>query len=288
MILRASTALRPLSLEAVPNVVTSSTDPAAFAERVRRLITEEGSVRLVNDGTRVGPDVLSPSFWIPLAYRLVAPEAFVTSTTPQIASPLVSPWDPIFIELRHQERLVIEPPRRRRERVATTAESVVSEAFESPSVTTWRALPAEYLSRRVEAAFRAAVDERFEDGVDSELSKTLVRLVQTHGSAAVSALESALVSRLANDEIAGEVLRWVGSVQHEESARYRRTLLEKALGSASSRVRYVAALALATMDDPGSIPAVRRAISQEQHEKIRRHFQRVLDQLEDTARCRDS
>ena len=142
----------------------------------------------------------------------------------------------------------------------------------------------DYLRNRVSELFASAAEENFEEGTESPFAKGLLALIRDYGNAAVAALESTLEPGRTDIEVAREVLRWLGAIDHSQSGRYRRAVLEKHLKASSARLRYAAGLGLAEMDDPAAIPALIAAIRTEAHDKIRWHFQLVLDQLEDTRR----
>ena len=89
-----------------------------------------------------------------------------------------------------------------------------------------------------------------------------------------------------NEEIAGEALRRIGEVVDEASRKYRLDVLTRALRSPSSRLRYAAAIGLASMDEPDAIPPILEAMAVESYPIVLRTFRQVLEQLEDTARCR--
>jgi hypothetical protein len=126
----------------------------------------------------------------------------------------------------------------------------------------------------------------FEDGVESEFSRTFSTLVHTYGDAAVSAAQSLLLSPSTNVEVAIEAAHTLGEIDHPPSLRYRRSLLERLLLTASSvRLRHGAAAGLASMDDPSSLPVVSEAYTREDNQRLRQYLQRVVEQLERTRAC---
>lgn len=144
------------------------------------------------------------------------------------------------------------------------------------------------LQRRISFAFLSALDERFEDGMDSTFSHTLASLIQTYGNAGVAAVQQVLESGQTNAEIVAEALRWLGIIHHPESRKYRLWLLQETLRSASPRIRDAAGLGLAAMDDPDAIAALVEAIERERYAPLRQNLQLVLDQLAQTRRCLSS
>jgi HEAT repeats len=168
---------------------------------------------------------------------------------------------------------------------AATAQEQDQSAFPVVSSTDPLPQPSYLLRRQVALAFATAEDDLFEDGMESEFSGTLRSLLTAHGAAVVTALDSLDFSSTANPEVAFESLKWLGTVDHDESRQSRRRLLERLLSSPSARIRYAAALGLAAMDDPVSLAALRGVIKRETHPRLRQYFQLVADQLEATQQC---
>jgi HEAT repeat protein len=138
------------------------------------------------------------------------------------------------------------------------------------------AMPIAELAR----AFSVARDEDFGGGDESSFLRTLGELLNTSGRAAVEGLDWVLRTKVADPETSGEVLRWLGTVEHPESRDERRKLLEKMLESESSRRRYAATLGLAALDDAAALPALNAALrADEPNPKIRRTIERVIQQL---------
>jgi hypothetical protein len=149
------------------------------------------------------------------------------------------------------------------------------------------------ISKRVESKLAEAVDlardEWFEDGTESQFSRSLSTLLYTYGDATVAALETFLGSPSSNIEVAVEAAQWLGEADHSQSHHYRRTLLEKLLLSASStRLRHGAAAGLAAIDDPASLPALREAREHEGNRRLQHYLELVIEQLERTSACRSS
>lgn len=208
-----------------------------------------------------------------------------------VAQALARPLFPAPLVLPPASEFVFMLPSRGRRGCQTEMETLTTNA---PAISDTMnpierlTLPSDYLARRMFLAFSNALDERFEDGMESEFSRTLISLIQTYGNAAVSALEAVLSEEQINAEVAEEALRWLGAVDHQESYKYRLWILQNGLRSPSARIRDAAGLGLAAMDDPGAIPTLQEAIAREQYEEVRQGFQLVLDQLEHTLRCRPS
>lgn len=157
-------------------------------------------------------------------------------------------------------------------------------AFGRPDSSTAKKETPEETDEAVMALFRAAKEEVFEDGMESEFSRELVRLVKKYGSVALDLMGSLIISEeRVNPEIASEALRWLGRMEHAQTYRARLLLLEHGLRCSSPRVRDGALLGLASLDDPDSIPHIRLAVEWEQVEELREDMELVLAQLENVS-----
>ena len=143
-----------------------------------------------------------------------------------------------------------------------------------------RAQSSSDIEDKIKALFEAAKEEIFEDGMESDFSKGLLRLVEQYGAEAIVALTRLIESENTNAEIAAETLRWVGRLDHPSSYETRLSLLERSLGDDSARVRDAASVALASMDDEHALPALRAAIAREKYAELREDMQQILAQLE--------
>lgn len=139
------------------------------------------------------------------------------------------------------------------------------------------------LTEQFQRLFAAAREERFEDGMESNFSHHLLALLEKYGASAYDALGSLILESSVNMEAAAEACRWLGRLEDPKNHTTRRTWLESILqGGHSARVRDGAALGLASMDDPASIPAFQQAIEREVNTELRHDLQQVLDQLIET------
>jgi hypothetical protein len=132
---------------------------------------------------------------------------------------------------------------------------------------------------RVEALFIGAKEEVFEDGMESEFSKGLVSTIREYSDAAMEVVANLIVHEKVNPEVASEVLRWLGNVDHTPTYDKRLWLLERSLHCSSARVRDGATLGLASLDHPHAIPYLEGAIQREQSEELREDMKQVLEQL---------
>jgi HEAT repeat protein len=140
----------------------------------------------------------------------------------------------------------------------------------------------ESLGEIIKALFREAKEVAFEDGMETEFSKELIRLVKRHGKSAMEVITALLVNENVDAEVASEALRWLGRMDHPPSYRDRLWLLERSLFSSSALIRDGAALGLASLDNPHAIPYLRQAIEQEKYASLREDLEQVLEQLEST------
>jgi len=138
----------------------------------------------------------------------------------------------------------------------------------------------EQVRQKAEHIFRKAREEFFEDGMESNFSKAVVSLIEKCSNTAVKILSELILNEQVDPEAASEALRWVGNMEHLETYRSRRELLEKSLLCLSARVRDGAGLGLASMDDPHAIPHLKKAVEQELNPELRHDLELVLKQLE--------
>jgi hypothetical protein len=136
------------------------------------------------------------------------------------------------------------------------------------------------LEDRIKVLLEAAKEEIFEEGMESDFTRGLSRLVEERGAEAIATLAHLIESGNRNDEIAAETLRWVGRLDHPSSYEARLSLLERSLGVDSARLRDAASVALASMDDEHALPALRAAIAREEYAELREDMQQILAQLE--------
>ncbi len=134
----------------------------------------------------------------------------------------------------------------------------------------------------VKCLCEAAKEETFESGVESNFSRELFSLISEYSNIAIDVLSNLIITNDIEEEIASEVLLSLGRVDHLATYSFRLWLLEKSLTLSSFMVRDSAALGLAYLDDPHSIPYLKAAIEREEYEEIRKVMKKVLAQLEKT------
>jgi len=145
--------------------------------------------------------------------------------------------------------------------------------------TTYQQRP-EAIYSKMAALFAAATDEYFEDGIESDFSRGLLRLIGEHGEKAVIELAFLILHDEVNAEIAAEALRWLGHIEDARSYPKRLWVLERSLFTPAARIRDGAILGLASLNDPHAIRYLRKAIDQEPLLELRSDMEQVLAQME--------
>lgn len=165
------------------------------------------------------------------------------------------------------------------------AASTVPQQLELSESSTVQQERGKELERRIQAIFRESLEEDFEDGMESKFSRDLLSLVRRHGNAAMSEISYLIIYERVNSEVSYVALCWLGRMDDPLTYSYRLWLLEKALASASARVRDGAALGLASMGDPNAIPYISDAVRRENCVELREDLKQVLEELESVNRA---
>jgi len=132
----------------------------------------------------------------------------------------------------------------------------------------------------IEQLFELAMDEEFEDGVESKFSKDLISFIKKYETRAIEELTPIFLNEKLNAEIISEALRWIGRIQHNSSKFDRLWLLESCLFHPSPYIRDGATLGLASMNDPNASDFLKIAIEKEPYHELREDMEQVLVQLE--------
>lgn len=133
---------------------------------------------------------------------------------------------------------------------------------------------------RIAKVFDVPEEVYFENGFESEFSRSLTRQILSEGNAAVEAVAYLVTRNQVKRHIAEEALRTLGRIDDSATREYRRWVLDQSLEAADSSIRDAASLAISEMDDPQSIPALRKAIDSETCAELREDLIMVLRQLE--------
>lgn len=144
------------------------------------------------------------------------------------------------------------------------------------------------LVSHLESAFSDAAEEVFEAGFESDFSRKLRAVVMACGDQAIDALAEVMQSDGSDINTKAEALNQLGLIPDPYSHRTRLEMLIRYLASPDAALRDSASVALAAIDDPVAIQAVRRAVAHEPSPTLRRDLNLVLGQLEETQRCSSS
>jgi len=148
------------------------------------------------------------------------------------------------------------------------------------SSSTKRAITAGSIEKELHQLFNEFRHEVFEDGVESDFSRRLVRLIEAKGNIAL--LELNALSRSPNTpaNVSAEALRWIGQMRHSETHAYRRWILADLLKAPSILIRDGAIVGLLNLDDPSIKHSVQAALDSERSEQLREDLSQLLNQLE--------
>ena len=129
---------------------------------------------------------------------------------------------------------------------------------------------------------REAADEVFLDGMESVFSQSLTKITREYGDTCVRSIQRLLTAGEADAEVAGEILRQMGSSENPPTHRSRLKILTDQLHSPDPRIRDGASLGLAAMDDPVAMGDIQKALERESSPRLRGNLILVLDQLQST------
>jgi hypothetical protein len=137
-----------------------------------------------------------------------------------------------------------------------------------------------HLVQEIHDLFERGSYEFFQDGIYSDFSRTLLKLLSQHGRDAVQAIAEYLFSGKAKPDVASEALRWVGDMNDSSTKSQRWHLLSHSLHHKSSKVRDGAILGFAALDDPRAHGLLKAAKNVEQLRELQILIDQVLAQLE--------
>ena len=136
------------------------------------------------------------------------------------------------------------------------------------------------LNMKAEKLFEFAIEEEFEDGVESSFSNKLQSFIKEHGNDGLLVLPPIFINEKVNAEIISEALRWIGRLEHPDTHYFRLWLLEKCLFCNSPSIRDGAILGLAAMNDPAAISYIKKAIEKEPISALQQDMKEIVSQLE--------
>lgn len=136
------------------------------------------------------------------------------------------------------------------------------------------------LLKKIRDLFEQGASEFFYDGVHSNFSRTLLRMLAEHGQAAFRAVADYLFSGNPKPDVVSEALRWLADFNDASTLSQRWAILQHTLKDRSPRVRDGAILGFAALDDPRARPLLLEARNLEQLGELRSLIDQVVAQLE--------
>ena len=136
------------------------------------------------------------------------------------------------------------------------------------------------LLQNVKDLFEKGAAEFFQDGMDSNFSRSLLSLLGSRGADALSAIAEYLSWNEGNPEVVSEALRWVAEFGGPETLPKRWFILRRGLKSRSPVVRDGAILGFAALDDLRARSILLEARESEQIRELQLLIDRVAARLE--------
>jgi hypothetical protein len=137
-----------------------------------------------------------------------------------------------------------------------------------------------YLVQEIRNLFDQGAHEFFQDGVESNFSRKLLRILRHYGQQAFQAIAEYLSSTNPQPDVTSEALRWLADYNDKTTFYSRWNILHDSLHSPSPRVRDGAILGFAALDDPHAAKLLREAKTKEQIAELRVLIDQVVNQLE--------
>ena len=144
---------------------------------------------------------------------------------------------------------------------------------------TERREPHAQLDETARALFESAVDEEFEDGMQSEFASRLQQFVENCGESAVEVVCSFVRKRFPNDEVVAEALGCLSRIKDCSTYGWRFYALTVGLKSLSVFLRDAATVGLARLRDPLALPYLQDALRAEPAPLLRKYMHRVISRL---------
>ena len=139
--------------------------------------------------------------------------------------------------------------------------------------------PVNVIRQAVDLALSVPCDD---EGWDADFASELNRIIQRFGEAAIEELELELQDGQRAAEIAEEIVFQLGAIEHEPTRNKRFSILGQYLKSNDVRLRHMAALGFAEMNDPLAGDELRQAVSIKPSARLRRNLNRIIEKLERT------
>jgi hypothetical protein len=152
----------------------------------------------------------------------------------------------------------------------TTGNRIINEVLYAA----WNELRQEALN-----VFLVGEEEDFEDGMVSDFSVRLCRLLEKYGKATINEIDHLIDQRNISDGVLGEALRCLGRLDNAETHEYRLWLLQKSLSCSSVYLRDSAAIGIGSMNDVSAIDSLEKAVEQEKNKELKEDMAEVLREL---------
>lgn len=163
--------------------------------------------------------------------------------------------------------------------VASHSIAVGSEIVGTPYAVEIRKVSLTEIEKQILEIFQSGEGEIFEDGMESNFSRSLSSFIQKQGKSAIGEIDHIVRNRLSSDDVISEVLSCLARLDDTRTYNYRRWLLEKTLESESFYMRDAAIMGLSFMDDKHSVTALEKAIAREVNKELRVDMLDVLEQF---------
>ena len=127
-----------------------------------------------------------------------------------------------------------------------------------------------------------ASEENFEDGIESEFSKSLINFIKDFKDNAIISIKDLINEDKINHEVVSETLRWFGLIEHAYTYESRLSVLEECLFNPSLYIRDGALLGISFLDNPSALPYLREAFRLEKCSELKNEIKVIIEQLEET------
>lgn len=138
----------------------------------------------------------------------------------------------------------------------------------------------EAIEQAIDGLSQIAPLEELEYGMETPLMSALHRIIAEHGRGAVLELAVAIESQAMDPQLASWTLRFLGRFSDAATLNARRWLLERGLHSSVPMIRDGAALGLASLCDPRTLPTLRSAANRERYSRLRRNIEKAVRRIE--------
>jgi len=135
------------------------------------------------------------------------------------------------------------------------------------------------ISAAVTKLLAIAKEEKFQDGIESNLSSGLTALIRQSPADAVEIIAEVARSNIVSSLIRCEILYTLGRIESPSTKGQRFALLVELLQDKSPVIRDAAGTSLAYLDDPRAIPHLEKAIQVEVVPSLRADLEAVRAQL---------